>query len=34
MGMIPKQPRILWSADLPERFDRCVARLMQLHPSG
>eukprot|EP00983_Pelagomonas_calceolata_P129023 1161569-Pelagomonas_calceolata.AAC.3 len=34
MGMIPKQPRILWSADLPERFERVVSRLVQLHPSG
>ena len=34
MGMIPKQPRILWSADLPERFERVVARLVELHPSG
>ena len=33
MGMIPKQPRILWATDLPERFERCVARLVTIHPS-
>lgn len=33
ISMIRKQPRLLWCDDLPQRMQRVVDKLVQLHPS-
>lgn len=33
MGMVAKQPRLLWCVDLTARIDQTVARLLLVHPS-